>query len=476
VCGAQTPAGGLIALATQGATDMYCGVRTDGKGSGSVGLYPMFRREWIDPVDWTEREIRLAPLEAKDDLVVTAAQRLRRHIVEDLGKATLKQRAAESPQCAYQQQAYTMKTFHGIQQQGIMMYGRESHPDAPLFKRTLSFADAVKCFRRLKAAGIERVYLQTVGWNPKGHDGAWPTDFPVDRRLGGETGFRAMIAEAKALGYHITTHLNMVSSCFGSPDFHRDWVITDIWGEAKVVGFWGGGVKSAHWGLAVPEEFLRGRLERLKTFGINGMQYLDGMGNPLYINYHRTNGGPRRDHAAGINRYLDLAREVFGAVATEFGFLYCATHTDALCAPFYMPHAPWKTGNPEWVVCGLLDIPAPVFQLATHDLVTQEQQGLGWLDAMNAVLFGHVMRDEWSAEPGVMPVLDDERIARIKAIYDLVTVRFGHLVTQPITDWKRLAAGVEQTRFADGAEVVADFNEQRLSVNGEEISRPSALI
>ena len=107
--------------------------------------------------------------------------------------------------------------------------------------------------------------------------------------------------------------------------------------------------------------------------------------------------------------------------------------------------------------------------------VAQEQQGLSWECAMNAVLFGRVMRDEWSAEPGVMPVLDDARIARIKAIYDLVTVRFGGLVTQPLADWTRLEAGVERTRFADGTEVTADFPARRLTVNGKEIACPPAL-
>ncbi len=475
LCGVQTPTGGLLALATQGADDMYCDVRTDGHGTGSVGLYPMFRQTWVDPVDWTEREVRIQPLSAGDDLTLTAARRLRRHVREDLGKATLRDRAAESPAAAYQQQAYTMKLFHGIQRQGIMMYGHENGPNELLFRRTLSFRDAEAGLRRLKAAGLDRVYLQSVGWNPKGHDGAWPTDFPIDRRLGGESGLRALIDTAKGQGYQITTHLNFGMACFASPNFEPEWVIHDLWGTPKVTGDWGGGIHGTHWGLALPEDRVEGRLRALQRLGFNGMQYLDFQGNPLYLNHHPRHRGPRRDFAAGIRRYQQAARRVFGAVEIEAGFLYCVTEADAVSAPYYNAFHPWQVGRPEWPVNALLDRPVPVWQLALHDLVTQEQHGVGWREAMHGVLFGRVMRDEWSAEAGVMPVLDDARLARLKAIYDLVTIRFGHLVTEELTDWRHLAEGVEQTRFADGTEVVADFPARQLRVNGVEVAMPPAL-
>ena len=473
VCAVQTPKGGLVAVATQGACDMYCEAYTDGAGNGSVGLYPMFRRQWIDPVDWTQREIRLSPLTAGEDVVVRTAKRLRRHVMEDLGKPTLRQRAAESPQCAYQQTAYTMKIFHGIQRQGIMMYGQENRTDELLFKRTLTFADAERKFRMLKKAGLGRVYFQSVGWNPRGHDGAWPTDFPIEQRLGGESALRRMIDTARELGYHITTHLNCASSFFKSPDFHPDRVIHDIWGQPKVVGVWGGGVKSTHWGLSFPDGWIENRMNRVKALGFNGLQYLDGMGNPLYMNYHPVHRGPRRDHAAGINRYLDAARSIFGGVETEMGYLYCALHADAISTG----GSDWHLSmcKPEWPVTGLLEQRVPVWQLALHDLVTHEGQCLEWKGVMDAILFGKVPRDEWSAEPGVMPILDSTRIARLKAGYDLCCERFGHLVTEELTGWRRLADNVEQTRYADGVEVTADFAKNELLVNGKVVKAPRVL-
>ncbi len=474
ISGVQTPAGEVVCLVRRGACDAWCAAETDGNGNGTLAMGAMFRRQWIDPVDWTEREFRYRFLEAKADLMHQAARRVRQHVIDDCGKPTLAERAGESPQCAYQQSAYTMKLFHGIQRQGIMMYGQENRPDELLYRRTMSFAQAESCLEKLQAAGVDRVYLQSVGWNPKGHDGAWPTCFPIDQRLGGEAGMRRMITTAKELDYQITTHLNFGMSCFASPDYNPDWVLHDIWGEPKVTGDWGGGIHSTHWGLALPDEFLFGRLNALRDLGCNGMQYLDFQGNPLYLNYNRTHRGPRSQFAAGIRRYQAAATKVFGGVQIEAGFLYCAPWVDAICAPYYHPFAPWQLPE-DWPLARMVDRQVPLYQLALQGLVAQEQQGVDWKCAMNAVLFGRVMRDEWSAEPGGMPVLDDARIAKIKAVYDLATVRFGHLVTQELSQWEHLAEQVERTRFADGTEVVADFNEERLTVNGKEVVRPEAL-
>lgn len=473
LCGVHGRSGGWLAVGVQGATEMYCEVQTDGKNGAAVGLYPMFRQHWPDPVNWEQREIRIHALGADEDLVNAAGHRLRRHIIEDTKKPTLAKRGEESPECAYQQRAYTMKLFHGIQQQGIMMQGREARMDEILFRRTLTFADAIRAFRRLKEAGIERVEFQSVGWNPRGHDGAWPTDFPIDRRLGGESGFRAMIDEAKSLGYHITTHLNMKSAAFSSPNFRPDWVLHDIWGEPKVTGSWGAGPNSNHWSLAVPEDVVRSRFLRLKELGFNGVQYLDGMGNPLYVNYHPQHRGPRSGYAEGTNRLLKIAREIFGAAGTEMGYLYCAVHSDSLAAGAGGYHL--HNSKAEWPISALIETEVPVWDLALHDLVTRENQGLGWDDTLRAVLFGEVPRDEWSLEGNVMPILDDCRIAKLKARYDLCCCKFGHLVTQQIVSWKRLDTKVEETTFADGTHVVADYAAGRLAVNGKDIPKPAAF-
>jgi hypothetical protein len=473
VCAVKEPAGGLMAMAVQGAADMRCNVFADGHGEARVNFAIVVRGQWPAPADYGEREVVFTPLAKTAPLEVTVAKRLRRHVMQDHGKPTVRQRAEESPQVAYLLKAYIMKLFFGIQQQGAMLGDRPEETGRVLFKRVMTFDQALDGLRRLKAAGVERVCTQSVGWNIRGHDGLWPTRFPIERRLGGEAGFRALIRGGRELGYHMTVHDNYAAAHPSSPDYDPDLVIHSIWGEPRVTGYWGGGVQCLHWGLALPEERVEGVMRRMRALGLEGVYYLDGMGNPLMVNYHPKHGGPRADCERGYRRYIEAARTVFGGCGTEMGYLYCTLPADSIASR----GGPWHMSlfRPEWPISRLRLERVPVWQLALHGLVITESHGEDWRGAMECVLYGDTPRTEWSAEPGIMPVLDDDLIAAIHAKNALCVQRFGHLVTEELVDWKRVGEQAHQTTFADGTEVVADFEAEHLTVNGETISRPAPL-
>jgi len=469
VCGVKGQGVGVMAMATGVPHDMYCHVCTDGNGRGDVSLYPMFRRQWIDPVDWALRRVVYTPVAAVVSLPVFAGHRLRQHVIEDHGKPTLKQREAESPVLAYRHRAYTMKLFHGVQRRGsFASAGGDRRPDDSVFVRTMTFPAAARQMHKLKAAGVERIEFQSVGWNPRGHDGAYPTLFPVEQRLGGKAGLRDMIETARELGFQISPHMNFKAALNSSPDLKLDHVVHDIWGEPKVSGEWGGGLTHVHWTPARGDHEILDSLHRLEQLGFNGMMYLDGMANPLWVNYHPQHRGSRRDFAEGTNRLLNLSRRVFGAVGTEMGYLYAAIHAHSPC---YAGGEPWHCNmiRPEWPIARLVDEPVPVWQLAMHGLTTQENVGLGAGQTVRGVLFGEIPRDEWATEPGVMPLINDQRIARLKHRYHIMCERFGHLVTETLEHWQRNDDGSQTTRFSDGTEVQGHLDEQWLKVNGETI-------
>lgn len=63
------------------------------------------------------------------------------------------------------------------------------------FRITVPVADIM---RRMKAEGIDKAEICSVGWNISGHDGRFPQFFPVEPKLGGEAKFREAIAEGKS--------------------------------------------------------------------------------------------------------------------------------------------------------------------------------------------------------------------------------------------------------------------------------------
>jgi len=473
LCAAHSSDGGLLALAVQGACDAECRVATDGGGGGQVGFAFSLRRYWPDPVDVELREFRFCPIPPRADPVTFVAKRLRRHIVDDLGKPTLAQRAEQSPAVDYLLGAYIMKLFHGVENVGAMMDGQDK-ADPVSFRNVMTFAEAGENLQRLHDAGVTRIVTQSVGWNLRGHDGMYPTRFPVEPRLGGEEGFRKLITLGNSLGFHMNVHDNYMMNVPHSPDWEADLVIQDIYGEPLVHGCWGGGIEYAGWPLALPDERLGGHMERVKDLGARGMTYIDYMEQPLEVNYHPKHGGPRSDHARGVVRILEEAKRHFGSVETELGFLPATVAADCVASLGEEWHL--RLCRPEWPITSLLDRRVPIFPLAIHGLTLLEHRhGLRWRNAMEAVLFGEHPRDEWSARAGVMPVLDDDRIGNLKRMFDLVLVRFGRLQTLEMTGYEQPADGVERTEFADGTEVTADFNEERLLVNREEVPRPEGF-
>jgi hypothetical protein len=474
-CASWEADGGLMALARQGACDAECRVETDGRNGGGAGFAISLRRTWVDPVDYVDRELRFIPMPGAEDTVGFCARRLRRHIMVDLGKKTLAERAAESPEVAYLLDAYVMKLFHGIENVGYMMEGKTAaNPGS--FQNYMTFAEAAAGLQKLKQAGVDKILTQCVGWNTKGHDGLYPTRFPIEERLGGEVGFREMIRTGNALGFNIQVHDNFIMQNLNSPDFVRDYAIIDVHGEPLIHGRWAGGPEASGWPLAMPEERIAGHMRRMKALGLKGMYYVDYMQQPLEVNYHSRYKGPRADCARGQVLIVEEGRRVFGACGTEFGFLPCAVAADHIstCGD------PWHLTmcKPEWPIMALIDRRqvVPVWQMAMSGLVALEARGgVAWANAMNCILLGGIPRDEWSVRPGVMPVLDDARVTAHKAIYDLCIVHFGHLKRQEMTAYKRLSDDVHQTRFADGTEVTADFATQELLVNGKKIACPTAL-
>jgi hypothetical protein len=475
VCAAQTPAGGLVVLAASGAAETECRVATDGGGNGTVGLSMFWRSHDVTPLDQSTREIRFHPMPAGADITVFTADVLRRHVTDDLGKPPLAQRAAESPEVAQLLGAYILKLFYGVQAQGQMLgdAGGSTDGNVPRFLLTMTFDEAAVGLQSLRDAGVDRMYTQNVGWNFRGHDGAYPTRFPVEERVGGEAGFRALIAARHAVGDAMTVHDNYVDAYTISPDFDPELVTVDPYGQMQIRGFWGGGPSYLQWPLAFAERHLEDQMRRVRDLGVRGPYYLDGMGSPLYANHHPRHRGSRTELARGIDRLLRAARGLFGSAATETGFLYCSLTPDLVANPG--GHDLVRLCRPDWPITGLLDQIVPLWQLVMSGLVVTENQGLSWTDTMRAVLLNQHPRYEWSTRPGVHPVLDRPMIGKIAARHALLIKRFGHLRTQRLVDYARDGDGVEHSRFEDGTRVSADFATGELLVNDERVARPAAF-
>jgi hypothetical protein len=130
----------------------------------------------------------------------------------------------------------------------------------------------------------------------------------------------------------------------------------------------------------------------------------------------------------------------------------------------------------DWPVTELVEQVVPVWQLALHGLVVRENHGCTWHSTMECLLFGDHPRHEWSARGRFQPALDDKSVAAIKAKYDLCIRRYGHLQFEPLVAWQEPEPGVQETRFADGTTIRADFGNGALFVDGLPVERLRGLL
>ncbi len=475
ICASREEAGGLVCLALKGAPDTLCRVSADGEGAGEISFNITLRRLWIDPVETGLREYRFSVLPKDENMLLAAGRRLRRHVLEDCGKKTLRERTAESPEVAYLMKAIIVKLFFGIEHVGYLASSMKVRQPGS-FQRYMSFAEALESLKTCKQLGIDGILTEMTGWNTRGHDGQYPMRLPVEERLGGEEGFRELIREGNAMGYHMHVHNNFMMLCAGSPETDLDKVVMDQFGEPLIHGCWAGGVEYCGWPLAYDEEDLQGHAHALQALGMRGMSYVDYMEQPLEVNYHPKHRGTRADCARGQIRVLEAMREVFGAAGTEMGFFPCSVAADCITNPGKEWHM--KMCDPSWPIMQLHSHGelVPLWQLVFSGLTLCEAAGgPSWANAMDCVLYGRILREEYSTHPGLMPVFDDQRAKALKAAYDLCAIRFGHLKELAITDYQADGPQRKTTVFEDGTEVRADFAAGTLAVDGESIPCPPEM-
>ncbi|MFO7870579.1 MAG: DUF5696 domain-containing protein [Kiritimatiellia bacterium] len=461
--------GSMMLLSTAAIADTLCSVRTDGEGKAEVAFGFSLRRDWPDPVDSARREIRLIPIPAGGDPLRPVAERLRRHVMDDLGKKRLTERIKESPALAHVTNGYIIKLFHAMLTRGALQGSYDSKPPDLRYEAYLTFDEAIECLRKLHSAGLRNITTQSVGWYPDGHDAMFPTRFPIDERIGGESGFRRLIAAGGDMGYHICVHDNFHNAYETSPDFSWATTIHGKYGQPLAKNLLGGGITRMQWPLAYREGAVTDHLRRLRRMGVRGVVFCDGLGNPAEVNYHPVHGGPRGDFVRGMERVMKDVKSVFGTVQSETAFMWAALSCDI---SNHDGVGLKDTLGEDWPLSRMIDEPVQLFKLAFHGLTMTENMGVNWPDTMRCLLYAELPRWEFTLRPSrVVGVFTERALKRVAARYELCVQRYGHLKTLFMTKWERLAEDVERTTYEDGTEITADFKREELFVNGKPVER-----
>jgi len=290
----------------------------------------------------------------------------RGHLIQMRGIVPLRERVGGNPVLDYSVHAMRVKIFLG-QKQPFEADGASPYVNCTTFGEAGEIIDA------MHTAGIRRAVITLVGWNLGGHDGAYPTRFPVNMDAGGETELKKLIQKGLDLGYQVVPHDNVTDVYLAAPDYDAALVSLDEGGERQTAGLWAGGLSYK----ICPTVTLHrhgGEFRRIQRLGFAGSYYLDAQAAGLFSCSDPAHPADEKQFSLALARIALLPREIFGAVSTEF-------------VPAYMlPYADEASRIPNiWEYRHLLPrLPAamrslngqivPFYQLAVHGLMVYQSE------------------------------------------------------------------------------------------------------
>ena len=347
---------------------------------------------------------------------------------------------------------------------------------APKPHVAVDFDRACRILDACHARGVKHAEFCLVGWNTGGHDGAFPDLFPVESALGGEAGLRKFIAKAKGFGYLVGAHTNLIDSYSLSRRASRQDRLIDADGSEHLGGQWGGGQSY----YLCPERAYRFAEEdfpMLKKLGFTGPHYLDvATIVPPDACFAPDHALTRRQAAMWRGKSLALARQVFGASASEGSYDFCVGDFDCALYCCFRNEAedaePGGTPMSDFTRPELCDEVVPFWNLVYHGIVLYnahfrtvnamvqsspdaELQNLAW-GGRPTGYFHSKFRPKTDNHDAFLDASADDkltfgadRIARSAAEYETL----WPLQFEFMRDFRRLAPRVTETVYADGTHV-----------------------
>lgn len=322
IVGINTPSGRYLSIFESYRFNiLYKTIFRDGQYSLSQSLILKATRPSEDFV------VRYYPL-SESEATYSGMGRLYRKIkVVDVGLKTLKERAAERPELKYaiENPEIRIRQCWKPVPTKIEHQTLENEPEPKVrvtFKRVEDIVDA------LKDVGVDSAQLTLVGWNIAGHDGRYPTVFPVEPRLGGEKDLRHLIAKAQGDGFQIVPHICTCDSYEVSPDFSWDNVAKNTDGTPSTHHVYGSGRDYDLCYEVAYNKFVLPLVDSLLRIGFKGLCYNDVYSivapTMCYDEKHPCYGKEAEEYA--VKTLAECAK--MGGVASEGGYDHLASVLD----------------------------------------------------------------------------------------------------------------------------------------------------
>ncbi len=391
----------------------------------------------------------------------------------------LRERVKDNPALAYTADSIYVRLKHARKKSDAKnplhrMQTVENEPELEIF---FTFDDFADIMRRMKAEGIDKAEMSSVGWNISGHDGRFPQYFPVEPKLGGEEKFRAAISEGKSLGYHINCHINPFSVFAISNRYNDNGIAMFPNGSPFFDYFQPGGDAFRPCFQRFHDLWIKDDFKKMKNLGLNGIMHLDVISYvspyPCKDPMHPLN---RKQTTQYLNKIGAYAHKIFGGLASEGGLDHLAPTLDF--ALYLWAYPKWE-GKPE----RLAEKIVPLWQLVYHGIIMSNPyyttidalypKSYATSDQRKAYDYLENPQTRWlkTVEFGGRPTFyytDYKNLKPMKQAYDEFQ-KLKHLQLQFMQNHAEVAENVFVTTYENGEETAVNYRSEPFEYRGETI-------
>ena len=386
---------------------------------------------------------------------VTMAKRYRRHVM-DLGQfVSLKEKIAREP---------LVKELIGTPHTRLHIltnYREGGFRYDPKNKernfRVVTFDQQAEQLRKLKARGIDRLYVCLAAWPYRGYDRQHPDELPPAPEGGGWEGMKRFGETLRELNYLFVLHDQYRDYYTDAPSYHEQFAIHEEdmvrpprifpgsrFGQTKsgyvpFMDHWDGGLMT----YLTPSLQLGHLVKNYRLMLQRGVKpqgaYLDVFGYiPPDEDFNPEHPATRADSMRARAASFRWVRNNLGLVGTE------------AAADWVVPYVDFGSGNPGRGTA----IPVPLYQLVYHDAIVIPAGGPA------GMLYGGV-----PSVGGRGGEITDESLAAVRRAANL-HARIGLL---EMTNHEFLDKNYrkERTTFADGTTVTVDFDAGTVEIKPE---------
>ncbi len=434
------------------------------------------------------------PMPKGEDDYSAMARRYRDYLIDnDYMPEMLKERVKNNEYLAYAAAAPEIRIRQGWKPVPTPVQ-HQTLENEPEMRVVVTFEQVMEIADELKRQGVEKAQLCLVGWNHKGHDGRYPTIFPVEPSLGGEEKLRECIRYVQGLGYQIVGHTNHTDIYEISSDWNGGAdAAKNPDGSLQANAFWSAGqmfnicYKQSH------DKYFWGYEPKVAELGFRGLEYVDVLSiiKP-HVCYDPAHPCSRREAADYCNKMLQGLRDLFGGSQSEGGSYFTAKSLDYA---MYVTMAFFRLTNKEKYP--YIDDYAPIWHIVFNGYLlhnpssqtvnfTLKEPAYALRNAEYAArpmfyfysAFVDNPKKNWmgNADLTIKDRSDLERsVSAIKKGYDLF-MQWQHLQFETMEQHDRIADGVYCSTYSDGSRVVVNYNKEPYTFEGKEIAAENYVI